>query len=90
MVQRVCWQLFRNRKDLSSFEKYPLGFYSVRECVSTHVIGCGITKDEKDYLWRWKGRKRISEYYHDVELAWVNAKVTNVLCIRGACKYQVH
>ena len=34
-----------------------------------------------------KGRKRISDCYDDVELPWVGAIVTNVLCIGGARKY---
>ena len=47
-------------------------------------------KTKKDYCGQWKGRKRISDCYDDVELPWVDAKVTNVLCIGGACNYQVH
>ena len=52
--------------------------------------GHGVRKYEKDYQWRWKGRKRISDCYDDVELPSVDAKETNVLCIGGACKYQVN
>ena len=43
--------------------------------------GYGITKDEKDYCGQWKGRKRKSDCFDDVELPWVDAKVTNVLCM---------
>ena len=52
--------------------------------------GCGITKDERYYRWRWKGRKRISDCYDDKELPWMDTKVMNVLFIGGACNYQVH
>ena len=52
--------------------------------------GCGITKDKKDYYRQWKGRKRTSDCYDNVELPWVDAKVTNVLCMGGASNYQVH
>ena len=51
---------------------------------------CGITKDKKNYHGRWKARKGISDCYDDVGLPWVDVKVTNVLCIGEACKYQVH
>ena len=36
--------------------------------------GYGITKDEKDYCGQWKGRKRKSDCFDDVELPWVDAK----------------
>ena len=89
MVQRVNWYLFKDRQDLFSFAKGPLGSQSVRNYASTHVRGCGITKYKKDYCGRWKGRIRISDCYDDVELPWVDAKITNVLCICGTCKYLV-
>ena len=74
MVHRVYLLLFKDRQDLFSFVKGPLGSHSVRK----YVRGCGITKDKKDYRGRWKGRKRISDCYDDVELPWGDAKVTNV------------
>ena len=67
MVQRVYRYLFKDRQDLFSFEKGPLGSHSVRKYASTHVSGCGITKYEKDYCGQWNGRKRISDCYDDVE-----------------------
>ena len=48
---------------------------------------CGITKDEQDYCAQWKGRKRMSDCYDDVELPWVDANVRDVLCIGGSCTY---
>ena len=80
----MYWYLFKDRQDLFSFEKGSLGSHSVRKYASTHVRGCGITKDKKDYHGQWKGRKRISDCYDDIELPWVDAKGTNVLCIGGA------
>ena len=37
-----------------------------------------------------KGRKGISDCYDDTKLLWPDAKATDVLCVCGACKYQVH
>ena len=90
MVQKVYRRLFQEMQDMFSFEKGPLGSHSIRKFAATHVRACGITKDEKDHRGRWKGRKRISDCYDDVELPWIDAKVANVLCIGGACKYKIH
>ena len=87
MVQRVYRLLFKDRQDLFSLAKGPLGSHSVRKYAPTHMRGCSITKDEKDYCGQWNGRKRIIYCYDDTELPWVDAQVTNALCKGRACKY---
>ena len=51
---------------------------------------CGATKDEKDIRGRWKSRKRVSDAYDDVELAWPDTKMAGLLCQGGPCKYVIH
>jgi hypothetical protein len=64
-----------------------LGSHSIRKFASTHVRGCGISKDDRDTRGRWKGRSRASDRYDDVELPYPDCKVAEKLCIGGPCYY---
>ena len=67
----------------------PIGTHSIRKLASTHSRRSGATKDEKDVRGRWKGKGRVSDVYDDVELPWPDLKVAQMLCLGGACRYEL-
>lgn len=66
-----------------------LGGHSIRKFASTDCRRKGATRDEKDIRGRWKGKKRVSDRYDDVELPYPDTKVASLLCIGGPCRYSV-
>jgi hypothetical protein len=68
-------------------EEGEVGTHSIRKCVSTHVRGNGVSRDDKDTRGRWKATARVSDRYNSVQLPYVNTKVASALCIGCACMY---
>ena len=67
----------------------PVGSHSIRKLAATFARLLGISKDDKDTRGRWKGRKRVSDVYDDVQLDYVDARVAAVLSPGGVCHYEV-
>ena len=67
----------------------PVGSHSIRKLAATFARLMGISKDDKDTRGRWKGRKRVSDVYDDVQLDFVDARVAAVLSPGGVCHYEV-
>jgi hypothetical protein len=67
-----------------------LGNHLTRRFASTHVRRCGISKDDKDTRGGWKGNRKVSDQYDDVELPYPNCKVAEKLCIGGPCFYLIN
>ena len=57
----------------------PVGSHSIRKLAATFARLMGISKDDRDTRGRWKGRKRVSDVYDDVQLDYVDARVAAVL-----------
>ena len=64
-----------------------LSSHSWRKRGSNNTRKAGATRDEKDHRGRWKGKKRVSDCYDDVELPWPDVKMAGLLCPGGPCKY---
>ena len=67
----------------------PIGSHSIRKLAATLARLLGVSKDVKDTRGRWKGQKRVSDVYDDVQLDYVDARVAAVLSPGGVCHYEV-
>ena len=66
-----------------------LSSHSWRKRGSNNTRKAGATRDEKDHRGRWKGKKRVSDCYDNVELPWPDVKMAGLLCPGGPCKYVI-
>ena len=66
-----------------------VGTHSIRKLASTFARLLGISKDDRDTRGRWKGRKRVSDVYDDVQLDYVDARVAATLSPGGVCHYVI-